>query len=111
MPYEFGDAVLVPFPFTNQAGGKQRPAVIVSSAAYNAAKPDVVVMAITSQFRPSPALGEVWLSHWQAAGLLKPSVIKPVFATLEQGLVIRPLGRLHADDVAALRHALTGIIG
>jgi hypothetical protein len=24
-------------------------------------------MAVTSQFRPSPALGEVWLRDWQAA--------------------------------------------
>lgn len=59
MPYEFGDVVLVPFPFTNQAASKQRPAVVVSSRAYNAAKPDIIVMAITSQFRPSGSLGEV----------------------------------------------------
>jgi mRNA interferase MazF len=46
-------------------------------------------MAVTSQFRPSPALGEVWFRDWQAAGLLKPSAIKPVFVTLEQNLIIR----------------------
>jgi mRNA interferase MazF len=39
-------------------------------------------MAVTSQFRPSPALGEVWLDQWEVAGLLKPSAAKPVFATL-----------------------------
>jgi mRNA interferase MazF len=33
--YGFGDIVLVPFPFTDQSGAKKRPAVIVSSAAYN----------------------------------------------------------------------------
>jgi mRNA interferase MazF len=49
MPFEFGDVVLVPFPFTNQIESKKRPAVIVSSHAYNSVKPDVVVMAITSQ--------------------------------------------------------------
>lgn len=43
MSYEFGDVVLVPFPFTNQAASKKRPAVIVSSGGYNRAKPDVVV--------------------------------------------------------------------
>jgi mRNA interferase MazF len=32
--YDFGDIVLVPFPFTDQSGIKKRPAVIVSSAAY-----------------------------------------------------------------------------
>jgi mRNA interferase MazF len=76
---EFGDIVLLPFPFTNQAPAKKRPAVIVSNRAYNRTKPDAVVMAITSQFRPNVALGEVWLGQWPAAGLLKPSVVKPLF--------------------------------
>ncbi|MEH2305953.1 hypothetical protein [Nostoc sp.] len=29
--YEFGDVVLVPFPFTDQTTTKKRPAVVVSS--------------------------------------------------------------------------------
>lgn len=33
--YEFGDVVLIPFPFTDQTTHKQRPAAVVSSAAYN----------------------------------------------------------------------------
>jgi mRNA interferase MazF len=111
MPFEFGDVVLVPFPFTNQAAAKQRPAVIVSNRAYNAAKPDLVMMAITSQHRPAPALGEVWLSQWQAAKLLKPSVVKPVFATLEQRLVIRQLGTLAGADCTTLKQAIAQIIG
>lgn len=111
MPFDFGDVVLVPFPFTSQAASKKRPAVVVSSVAYNTAKPDVVVMAITSQFRSSPTVGEVWLGQWQAAGLLKPSVIKPVFATLEQRLVLRQLGTLVATDQAALRKAMAEVLG
>jgi mRNA interferase MazF len=111
MPFEFGDVLLVPFPFTNQAVSKQRPAVIVSTAAYNRAKPDVVVMAITSQFRSAPTLGEVWLGQWQAGGLLKPSAVKPVFATLEQNLIIRKLGTLSAADQAALKTAIGETIG
>ena len=111
MPFEFGDVVLVPFPFTNQAASKQRPAVVVSNRAYNMAKPDVVVMAVTSQFRSSPTLGEVWLGQWQTAGLLKPSAVKPVFATLEQALVIRQLGTLAAADQAALRKAIAETLG
>jgi mRNA interferase MazF len=68
-------------------------------------------MAVTSQFRPSPALGELWLSHWQPAGLLKPSAIKPVFATLEQKLIIRRLGTLHPTDQTALRAIIAKILG
>jgi mRNA interferase MazF len=29
-PFNFGDVVLVRFPFTNQAAFKQRPAVVIS---------------------------------------------------------------------------------
>jgi mRNA interferase MazF len=78
MPYEFGEVVLVRFPFANQTTLKQRPAVIVSGRAYNIAKPDVVIMAITSQVHSSSSLGQVQIGQRQAAGLLRPSVIKPV---------------------------------
>ena len=50
--------------------------------------------------------GEVWVREWQGAGLLKPSAIKPVFATLEQTLVIRTLGSLGSGDRAALKRMI-----
>jgi len=43
------------------------------------------------------------------AGLLKPSVVKPVFATLE--LVLRRLGALDDNDQTVLRKAISEIIG
>jgi mRNA interferase MazF len=111
MPFEFGDVVLVPFPFTNQVTSKQRPAVIISQRSYAQSRPDVILMAITSQVRPVPGFADTLLSHWQSANLLKPSVIKPIMATLEQGLVIKQLGRLSADDQAALKLTIKQIIG
>jgi mRNA interferase MazF len=73
--------------------------------------PDLIVMAVTSQFRQTATLGEVWLHDWADAGLLKPSVVKPVIATLEQRLVIRTLGRLSTRDQTDLRDAINEIIG
>lgn len=70
MRYDFGDVVLVPFPFTNQKASKQRPAVVVSARGYNTAKPDIVIMAITSQLHPSGTLGEVWIADWREANSL-----------------------------------------
>ncbi len=46
--YDFGEVVLVPFPFTDQTMTKKRPAIVVSSAAYNSERPDLVLMAVTS---------------------------------------------------------------
>lgn len=111
MPFEFGDVVLVRFPFTNQTAFKQRPAVVISNHAYSAGRPDVVIMAITSQLHSSVAFGEILIREWQAAHLLKPSAIKPVFATIEQNLILRTLGALQPTDQSALRQAITAVLG
>jgi mRNA interferase MazF len=109
--YNFGDVILVPFPFTDQRHSKQRPAVIVSSLRYHAERPDLILMAITSQVRSPLAFGEAPVRDWQAAGLLKPSVIKPVLATLEQPLVRKTLGRFTETDRSALSAALRLVLG
>lgn len=109
--FEFGDVVLVPFPFTDQSATKQRPAIVVSSQAYNSERPDLIIMAVTSQIKPAAILGEVIVQDWQAAGLLKPSAIKPVITTIEKPLVIKTLGRLNERDQQALRDALKVILG
>jgi hypothetical protein len=39
MPFDFGDVVPAPFPFTSLGASKKRPAVVVSGRAYNTARP------------------------------------------------------------------------
>ena len=107
----FGDVVLVPFPFTDQSGTKKRPAVVVSSHGYNASRRDIVIMAITSQVRTPLGFGEAMVGDWQGVGLVKASVLKPVFTTIEQGLVLRVMGRLSAADIKTLREVVADVIG
>ena len=57
--YKFGDIILVPFPFTDQSTVKKRPAVIISSDDYNRYRPDVVIMAVTSQMRSADYFGDI----------------------------------------------------
>lgn len=109
--YELGDVVLVPFPFTDQSTIKKRPAIVVSSERYHRERRDLVVMAVTSQVRPAAGIGEAAIEDWEGAGLLRPSVLKPLLATLERDLVIRKLGRLAEPDLDRLRHALAEILG
>ncbi len=104
-PLKFGDIVIVPFPFTDQSATKRRPAVVISGLDYNGRQTDTILMPVTSQIRGDERPGDIAVSQWQSANLLKPSAIKPVIATLETVLVIRRLGSLAADDMTALRAA------
>jgi mRNA interferase MazF len=110
MTYKFGDVILVPFPFTDGSSSKKRPAIVISSDSYDRSKPDVILIAVTSQVNTYLQFGEALVNDWSAAGLLKPSVIKPVIATVEKNLVIRKLGKLEALDLEALENILQQII-
>jgi mRNA interferase MazF len=108
--YAFGDVVLVPFPFTDQTGVKKRPAIVVSSSAYQRWRPDLILMAVTSQTRPTSATGEATISQSAARWIAKAFVAKPVLATVHRSLVLRKLGRLRAKDLTAVEAALDQIL-
>ncbi len=72
-----GDIVLVGFVFSDESGRKLRPAVIISSAAYNRAREEVVVSAITSNVRRR-LFGDHLIDNWKGAGLLFPSLVTGV---------------------------------
>ena len=99
--YKQGDVVLAPFPFTDQSGVKQRPAVVLSGFTYNRSHPDLILAPITSQITNSA--DEVTLTDWKSAGLLKPSVVKPLLSSFETTLIRRPLGKLSESDLRKLR--------
>lgn len=109
--YDFGDVVLVNFPFTNLQSTKKRSAVVISKAAYQRGRPDVILMAITSQLRQPLFFGEHLLQNWKEAGLLKPSVLKPLIATLEQSQIVKVMGQLSQTDQQGLHDSLDSNLG
>jgi mRNA interferase MazF len=109
--YEFGDVVLVPFPFTDQTTTKKRPAVIVSSKDYQRERSDLVLIAVTSQVNAANNFCEIKITDWKNAGLIKPSIIKPVLTTIEKGLVIKKLGKLQEIGRQELQNLLQLILG
>ena len=106
-PFEFGDVILVPFPFTDQSQTKKRPAVVISSNKYNQTHPDIIVMALSSNLS-EPAIP---LQTWKEAGLPKATAFKSVVSTFEAGLVLRKLGKLTSNDEELLRGLLKNILG
>lgn len=91
MPYSFGDIVLLRFPYSDGAGSKKRPALVLSEDNDG----DLLVCRITSQ--PYHTAFDVSVSDFRACGLLTPSVIRVhKMATLERRLVEKVLGGLDA---------------
>ena len=68
MPFNRGEIVAVPYPFTDLTGSKTRPALIVSSDLYNRSCPDILVAAITTQLSRVTSFDHV-LTDWKGAGL------------------------------------------
>ena len=62
-------------------------------------------MAGTSQLKPSGAFAEIVIQDWKTASSIKPSAINPVFATIEQTLILKRLGQLSSRDQPALSDA------
>lgn len=110
MPFRRGDVVLVPFPFAERLGAKKRPAVVVSSNTYNAACPDVVVAQITSRTTPAPRPGDHRVRDWRSAGLVVPSLVRARVATLQSSIVVRRLGAMPPQDMAAVDKGLAAAL-
>lgn len=70
--YEFGDVLLVPFPFTDQSRVKKRPAVVVSSSAFHREQTNVIVIAVSSVLEALGGVGTAAVTEWKKAGLVGP---------------------------------------
>jgi len=96
-----GDIVLIPFPFTDLSGSKNRPAVIlVESGA------DVTVSFITTQLKWQEEHDLIFQPSVEN-GLKRTSILKlSKIATLEKAIVIGRLGRLNAYEIRQMNENL-----
>ncbi|MDQ3649260.1 MAG: type II toxin-antitoxin system PemK/MazF family toxin [Acidobacteriota bacterium] len=99
--YKAGDLVTLDFP--GVTGTKRRPAVVLSSAAYHAARPDVIVGLITSQTAGAIAFTDYLLQDWQAAGLRLPSAFRAFLVTIPRTATVARIGRLSDADWQEVR--------
>ena len=107
--YSRGDVVLVNFLFSEETGAKRRPAVLVSSDAYQRGRWEVIASAVTSNTERILA-GDSLLRDWQETGLLFPSVATGVIRTIKQGMIVRSLGSLSSRDMEAVERHLRVIL-
>jgi len=105
-----GDVVLISFVFSDESGGKVRPALVISSSAYHRARREVMVAAITSNVRRR-LFADHLLADWKAAGLLFPSLVTGIVRTVKQTMIDRKLGSLAKADLQAVERELRRALG
>jgi mRNA interferase MazF len=98
--YQFGEVVLLEYPYTDLVGVKMRPAVVLKDTNDG----DFIARA-TSQSKQTEF--DVLIEEWEKAGLLKPSIIRVhKLNSLEIKLVKRKMGNLTAKDQNSLSQCL-----
>jgi hypothetical protein len=78
---EAGDVVTALLPGARQT--KRRPAIVVSTPDYHAARPDVLLAIITSRVEDADTAFDCVLFDWREAGLRSPSAMRSYLFTRE----------------------------
>ena len=104
-----GDVVIAAFPGAQIT--KMRPAVVLSTSAYQRHRPDVILGLITTR-PPDPLCPtDCEIKNWRVAGLHVPSFFRLYLVTLGQSQV-RVVGRLADDDWREIRQRVQiGLLG
>lgn len=98
MTFDRWQVVRVPFPFTDRAASKNRPALVLSSAkAFNTPSGHVVLAMITSAHR-APWPLDCAIEDLATAGLPAPSLVRMKLFTLDARLIRNPLGHVAGAD-------------
>ena len=107
MTFKQFDIVKVPFPFTDKASGKKRPAVIISSdqTFNNHLDRSIMAMITSSKHKPWPL--DFVIEEPEDAGLPKTSLIRMKIFTIDNNLVIRKIGKLSKKDAENLKNSIS----
>ena len=106
------DLVLVPFPFSDRtAAVKQRPCFVLASFKPRGLEEHCLVSMVTSRLDGISFKGDVLVTHWKEAGLLKPSLIRLAkLVTMDSTLLRRKLGVVHSADRFEIGKILSKIL-
>lgn len=106
---EKDDIAVVPFPFTDLARAKARPALALSAGTANRESGHTIFAMITTAAR-SRWSTDVALTDLDSCGLSKPSVVRLKLFTLDNRLIARRIGRLTRNDSLAVANILRTVL-
>jgi mRNA interferase MazF len=103
------DMLVLPFPFTDRAAEKRRPAVALTARSVNAATGHTVCAMVTSADN-APWPHDVVIRELGPAGLSAPSLIRLKWFTIDNRLILRRAGALGSKDRRALLQVIRGAL-
>jgi mRNA interferase MazF len=106
---EFGDIVVVPFPFVDLPISRRRPALVLSSGQFNRDHDQSVLAMITTGAR-SDWPSDIPLVAGGDTGLSQPSKVRFKLFTLPNDLISRRMGKLSEKDRRKVARASRGIL-
>lgn len=105
MTFKPFDVLVVPFPLTDSAAVKRRPALVLSAEPFRDRSDHLLCAMITSRENRGWPL-DVEISGLDAAGLPHASVVRMKLFTLDERFVLRKAGRLIDSDRTAVQRSL-----
>jgi mRNA interferase MazF len=109
--YEAFDVIVVPFPFTDRATSKRRPALVLSDASVFNGRVRQSVLAMITSAQNSDWPLDVEIGDLDSAGLPAASVVRMKLFTLDDQLVIRKAGTLAENDRKSVAATLCRLLG
>jgi len=102
--FEFGDIILLKFPFTDGKKAKKRPALVINDFLDG----DIIVCRITSQIYSSKQ--DVFIENWESTDLKLPSIIRVhKIATLDKKMAEKIMGKIDDSHKKKVNKILSSI--
>jgi mRNA interferase MazF len=108
MTCDVWQVVVVPFPFTDRATTKRRPALVMSARTFNRRGHSVLAMITSASHQPWP--GDTPIADLEAAGLETSSLVRLKLFTLDNRFIVRRAGTLGSSDQASVAAHLRAVL-
>ena len=107
-----GKIVLAELPYSDENGSKQRPALVISSDAYNQSSPDVILAKITGSDYGTPYELPLNASMLKSGELSKPCYIDlGNFRAVDKKLILRDIATLNEKSIKSCDEKIRKVFG
>ena len=107
--YEPFDVVVVPFPFTDSAQTKRRPALVLSQNTNFGDKIGHSVLAMITSRKNDPWPLDCGIMSKKRSGLTAPSVVRMKLFALDNRFIIKKIGHLSESNQEQVKQSLSQI--